>query len=1280
MALTLEITSSASELLNGETATFTFNFSEELVLNETSAFTSSDISAKTDDGISLGNFTDLQQSEADPTIYTATFTPTENLIASGNVFIAFNSVRTVSGEGWENRDALAPVSIITKTIYALSNSEGTSDAITLEEGTEDSANPITFKISRSGDTRAAGSVNWNVIADDSVSTTVALADASDFSPEATQLPGGVVNFAENQTDQTIIVNISQDKTYEANEIFRLALSEASTANGSPSEIPAEQSSIDVTLTTDDPDSIDPVITSGDKAGEDGFIQENSHHNEIIYRATATDTSDQILTPSSANITFSLKEEDFNAQNDSELFSIDELTGDVRLTFDPDFENPKDAGSNPDIADNIYGFVVVATDQAGNTAEKRVSLEVQDIQLAPIATSPSRVSINENTGAPQPIYTTQIEDYPYPMMYGLKNVNDSESFTIDVSTGIVSLKSTEFPDFETKNSYNFTVTLNGEEGNSEKAVALTINNVDEAAAITGNLTASTDEDTSVTGKISATDPEGLSDGSYFSIATNNSPDNGTASINRESGSWVYSPSANFHGSDDFTVTVTDDGGGTTSQLISISINPTPDAPVISGDLSGTGLPFIGDPEKDQPIRGTIEVTDPDNRIGTSSSFKLVEGSSPTSTGGAAAISEETGYWSYFPKKDYRGPDTFAVQITDATGSTTEQTILISVDDPATNESAAIGGDISGQGEEDSTTPITGTLTALDVEGLTSENIFSISRAASNGDASIDASTGTWSYTPKADFSGTDTFTVSVTDDQGGTTDQAISITIGGVIDPVSTPDLTNDSGRSSTDNITNANNPSFSGTADSGADVEVRITTSGNPNTSTSTFSLVGVANSLGVWNLTLGDDVALTDGTYTVTATSTIDGETATSDPLTITVDTTSPVITSGATPTGGDDNAGSQSIIYKTVANDASPLPLKFSLKPDNDDDAASFTINPDSGDIRLNSQKPIEVKTAYALTVVATDAAGNAAEQLIALTRDDLGQSAPQNTDQTPTFAATPSQPASSPSSGGAANGSAPSFEAIPLETSAGFEKSQSGDRILAQAPRGDVSIPSSQTEKLKVLESADDGIEIELTDTLIDLDLTSRSSNVVFGGRKLKSSTVRFEEGLIADLVSTAELVKKTSFVMTEGKDKATFNSGVIKKSTIEAGGGKDDILIGEDATLTNKTMVDLGSGKDKLTIQGEVKKAQIDLGDDNQKDKVFVDSLDLITKKLVIKSFGQKDKLVIDGETYNKSAIEDEDQRIGKIRVRFLDATTNGSSNNNDSSDLTSVIASNGFDFL
>ena len=43
------------------------------------------------------------------------------------------------------------------------------------------------------------------------------------------------------------------------------------------------------------------------------------------------------------------------------------------------------------------------------------------------------------------------------------------------------------------------------------------------------------------------------------------------------------------------------------------------------------------------------------------------------------------------------------------------------------------------------------------------------------ASINAATGAWSYTPNADFNGTDSFTVSVTDDDGNEETQAIGIT-------------------------------------------------------------------------------------------------------------------------------------------------------------------------------------------------------------------------------------------------------------------------------------------------------------------------------------------------------------------------------------------------------------------------------------------------------------------------------------------------------------------------
>ena len=51
---------------------------------------------------------------------------------------------------------------------------------------------------------------------------------------------------------------------------------------------------------------------------------------------------------------------------------------------------------------------------------------------------------------------------------------------------------------------------------------------------------------------------------------------------------------------------------------------------------------------------------------------------------------------------------------------------------------------------------------------------LSDAASNGTAAIDTASDAWSYTPDANFNGTDA--VTVTDDLGGTTTQQIDLTI------------------------------------------------------------------------------------------------------------------------------------------------------------------------------------------------------------------------------------------------------------------------------------------------------------------------------------------------------------------------------------------------------------------------------------------------------------------------------------------------------------------------
>ena len=116
----------------------------------------------------------------------------------------------------------------------------------------------------------------------------------------------------------------------------------------------------------------------------------------------------------------------------------------------------------------------------------------------------------------------------------------------------------------------------------------MNPIDDAAVVTGDTAGSGNEDptTPITGTLVATDVEGLNDGSVFSIATGNGPANGTASIDPGTGAWSYTPNANFNGTDSFSVTITDDLGGTTLQGVSITVNPVDDAPTGSVIISGT----------------------------------------------------------------------------------------------------------------------------------------------------------------------------------------------------------------------------------------------------------------------------------------------------------------------------------------------------------------------------------------------------------------------------------------------------------------------------------------------------------------------------------------------------------------------------------------------------------------------------------------------------------------------------------------------------------------------
>nr|NIM74261.1 hypothetical protein [Gammaproteobacteria bacterium]NIN37175.1 hypothetical protein [Gammaproteobacteria bacterium]NIO26033.1 hypothetical protein [Gammaproteobacteria bacterium]NIO66646.1 hypothetical protein [Gammaproteobacteria bacterium]NIP65799.1 hypothetical protein [Gammaproteobacteria bacterium] len=69
------------------------------------------------------------------------------------------------------------------------------------------------------------------------------------------------------------------------------------------------------------------------------------------------------------------------------------------------------------------------------------------------------------------------------------------------------------------------------------------------------------------------------------------------------------------------------------------------------------------------------------------------------------------------------------------------------------------------------------TAVDTaDGLTDGTYFTVTTDGTDGTATIDPSSGLWSYTPNADFNGTDSFTVTITDDDGHTATQVITVTV------------------------------------------------------------------------------------------------------------------------------------------------------------------------------------------------------------------------------------------------------------------------------------------------------------------------------------------------------------------------------------------------------------------------------------------------------------------------------------------------------------------------
>ena len=238
----------------------------------------------------------------------------------------------------------------------------------------------------------------------------------------------------------------------------------------------------------------------------------------------------------------------------------------------------------------------------------------------------------------------------------------------------------------------------------------------------------------------TDPSGLT----LSAALVNGPTHGKLTLNAD-GSFSYTPNANYLGSDQFTYQASDGTSTSSVATVSLNVTGTDDPPVSANDSYSLLVP------------GTLSIQSP----GVLSNDSDINGQAITAQlvsnpGHGSLTLNANGSFSYTPVAGFYGTDSFTYQANDGTLSSNVATVTISVygkpvavaDTYSANENTTLTVSAPGVLANDS-----------DPNGLALTPI--VSAYPQNGSLTLN-SDGSFTYVPRANFYGQDTFSYYVRD--------------------------------------------------------------------------------------------------------------------------------------------------------------------------------------------------------------------------------------------------------------------------------------------------------------------------------------------------------------------------------------------------------------------------------------------------------------------------------------------------------------------------------------
>ena len=430
-------------------------------------------------------------------------------------------------------------------------------------------------------------------------------------------------------------------------------------------------------------------------------------------------------------------------------------------------------------------VLTATPAQNLFGTATITVTVNDGHTPGTATQQFAITVNSVNDPPSAVgdsYTIA-EDTPTAFNV-LANDSDMEDASINIveighpghgtavnSGGAILYTPTE--NYYGTDTFTYTV-ADSADGQTTATVYVTIQPVNDAPTAAPD-TATTAEDTPVTISVLANDSD--VEGNTLSVLSAGGGSLAQSITVNPDGAITYTPALNANGTDTFTY-ILSDGQAENSQstgTVTVRINPVNDAPSVVNNAANPGDWTMNE---DQAGSFKFDVSDPEtdvkNLIVTlySSNQGIVKDTSITFTGSGTVKTA-----SIQPEPNKSGDLTIYVNASDGDKTTVaifnlhvlpvNDQPVIRVQNLTTNED----------------TPVSGSATGSDVESPTLT--FSLGTNPGEGPAhgsAVVQSDGGYTYTPAANFNGTDTFVV-VVDDGSGEPNSANKATVTVTVNPV-----------------------------------------------------------------------------------------------------------------------------------------------------------------------------------------------------------------------------------------------------------------------------------------------------------------------------------------------------------------------------------------------------------------------------------------------------------------------------------------------------------------